>query len=358
MSENLEKIKLEAIEKINNSKNLHDLEQNKVFYLGKNGFIAEKMKLLSTMSIEEKKSFGSMINAIKQEITSQLEQKTKEIENRDISDRLSKESIDISLPVRPETQGKIHPISYVIEEVTNIFSSMGFSVAEGPDVENDHNNFTALNIPEDHPARQMHDTFYVKKKESGKNLLLRTHTSSVQIRTMSSGKPPFKFIAPGRTYRSDSDMTHSPMFHQIEAFYVDKNVNMGNLKYCINEFLKKFFGLDNVPMRFRASFFPFTEPSAEVDIGCTRSADKIKIGEGSDWLEIMGCGMIHPNVLKNCNINPEEYSGFALGMGVERIAMLKYGIPDLRTFFESDVRWLKHYGFSFLDNSNLTSSGF
>ena len=229
---------------------------------------------------------------------------------------------------------------------------MGFAVAEGPDIESDEYNFDKLNIPESHPARQMHDTFYLQGNGDGKTLL-RTHTSPVQIRTMQGGKPPFRFIAPGSTYRCDSDLTHTPMFHQVEGFIIDKGIHMGHLKGCIIEFLKAFFELDEVPVRFRPSFFPFTEPSAEVDIGCSRSKDELKIGAGSDWLEVMGCGMVHPNVLKNCNLDPDEWQGFAFGMGVERLAMLKYGIPDLRTFFDSDVRWLKHYGFDALNIPSL-----
>ncbi len=243
-------------------------------------------------------------------------------------------------------------MTHFIEEITAIFADMGFSVAEGPDIEDDQHNFTALNIPESHPARQMHDTFYLHGNGDGKTVL-RTHTSPVQIRTMKGGKPPFRFIAPGSTYRCDSDLTHTPMFHQVEGFVIDKNIHMGHLKGCIIEFLKAFFELDKVPVRFRPSFFPFTEPSAEVDIGCARSKDELKIGAGDDWLEVMGCGMVHPNVLKNCNIDPNVWQGFAFGMGVERLAMLKYGIPDLRTFFESDVRWLQHYGFDALNIPSL-----
>ena len=234
-------------------------------------------------------------------------------------------------------------MTHVIEEITAIFAEMGFSVAEGPDIESDEMNFDALNIPESHPARQMHDTFYLQGNGDGKTLL-RTHTSPVQIRTMRAGKPPFRVIAPGSTYRCDSDITHTPMFHQVEGFVIDKGIHMGHLKGCVIEFLKAFFELDDVPVRFRPSFFPFTEPSAEIDIGCSRSKGELKIGAGADWLEVMGCGMVHPNVLKNCNIDPDEWQGFAFGVGVERLAMLKYGIPDLRTFFDSDVRWLKHYG--------------
>ena len=243
-------------------------------------------------------------------------------------------------------------MTQVIEEITAIFADMGFAVAEGPDIESDEYNFDKLNIPESHPARQMHDTFYLQGNGDGKTLL-RTHTSPVQIRTMQGGKPPFRFIAPGSTYRCDSDLTHTPMFHQVEGFVIDKGIHMGHLKGCLIEFLKAFFELDEVPVRFRPSFFPFTEPSAEVDIGCKRSKDELKIGAGEDWLEVLGCGMVHANVLKNCGLDPNEWQGFAFGMGVERLAMLKYGIPDLRTFFDSDTRWLSHYGFDTLNIPSL-----
>ena len=270
----------------------------------------------------------------------------------ELNARLASEKIDVTLPARPSVQGKIHPVTQVIEEITAIFADMGFAVAEGPDIETDDYNFDKLNIPESHPARRMHDTFYLQGNGDGK-ALLRTHTSPVQIRTMQGGKPPFRFIAPGSTYRCDSDLTHTPMFHQIEGFVIDKGINMGHLKGCLIEFLKAFFELDEVPVRFRPSFFPFTEPSAEVDIGCKRSRDELKIGAGDDWLEVLGCGMVHPNVLKNCNLDPNEWQGFAFGMGVERLAMLKYGIPDLRTFFDSDTRWLSHYGFDALNIPSL-----
>ena len=251
-----------------------------------------------------------------------------------------------TLPIRPYQQGKIHPVSQVIDEISSIFSEIGFSVAEGPDVETEYNNFTALNTPEDHPARDMHDTFYLEKN---KKLLLRTHTSPVQIRTMLNGKPPFKIIVPGRTYRCDSDQTHAPMFHQLEGLHIDKNITMGHLKGCLDYFIKEFFEVKNVKMRFRPSHFPFTEPSAEVDIGYRIENEKIVIGEGNKWLEILGCGMVHPNVLKNAKVNYKKYRGFAFGMGIDRLAMLKYGINDLRAFFETDYRWLSHFGFDPLD---------
>jgi phenylalanyl-tRNA synthetase alpha chain len=320
------------------------LEETRVALLGKKGKLTEALKTLGQASPEERKTLGALLNQIKQEISEALETKKAALAEIELNARLDSEKLDVTLPVRTESTGKIHPITQVTEEITAIFAGLGFSVADGPDIEDDDTNFTALNIPESHPARQMHDTFYLQGNGDNKTVL-RTHTSPVQIRTMRAGKPPFRFIALGSTYRCDSDLTHTPMFHQVEGLVIDKNINMGHLKGCISEFLKVFFELDEVPVRFRPSFFPFTEPSAEVDIGCARGKDSLKIGAGDDWLEIMGCGMVHPNVLKNCGIDPAEWQGFAFGMGIERLAMLKYGIPDLRTFFESDARWLEHYGF-------------
>jgi len=266
----------------------------------------------------------------------------------DLDKRLMSEQIDVTLPAAHEETGYVHPISQTIDEIVGIFGEMGFTVAEGPDIEDDWHNFTALNIPLDHPARQEHDTFYMPG-EDGKRKVLRTHTSPVQIRTMTDQEPPIRIIVPGRTYRSDYDATHSPMFHQVEGLVIDKTSHMGHLKGCLIEFCRAFFEVDDLPVRFRPSYFPFTEPSAEVDIGCTREGGEFKIGHGDDWLEILGSGMVNPNVLSNCGIDPNEYQGFAFGLGVERVAMLKYGIPDLRTFFESDLRWLRHYGFRSLE---------
>lgn len=333
---------------IDNAKNLDELEQVRVQQLGKKGLISAELQKLGKLPPEERKEFGASVNKIKVAVTEILESKKQALEIEALNKRLESESIDVSLPIRPKGKGKIHPISQVIEECIAIFARQGFATEEGPEIEDDFHNFTALNIPPDHPARQMQDTFYLPEK-GGEPLVLRTHTSSVQIRTMQNGKPPFKFIAPGRVYRSDYDMTHTPMFHQIEGLYIDKDINMGHLKGCLHQFLKEFFEIDEVPLRFRPSFFPFTEPSAEVDIGCKRGDGEVKIGAGDDWLEILGCGMVHPNVLKNVGIDPDEYQGFAFGVGIERLAMLKYGAPDLRNFFDSDIRWLEHYGFDFLD---------
>lgn len=341
----ISRLETEALAAIEKAASLEEIEQVRIAQLGKKGVISEQLQSLGKLPAEERKEFGASINKIKNSITEKLEAKKLLLEEAELENKLAEESVDVTLPVRPEKEGKIHPISKVIEECIEIFAAQGFKVEEGPEIEDDFHNFSALNIPPNHPARQMQDTFYLPSNDNGQPLVLRTHTSSVQIRTMQNGKPPFKFIAPGRVYRSDYDMTHTPMFHQIEGLYIDKNINMGHLKGCLHEFLKAFFELDEVPLRFRPSFFPFTEPSAEVDIGCERGNGELKIGAGKDWLEILGCGMVHPNVLKNVGIDPEEYQGFAFGLGIERLAMLKYGAPDLRNFFDSDIRWLEHYGF-------------
>ena len=332
--------------KIDSVKSKEDLLNIKTEFFGKNGQITKQFKNLGSLEPEKRKAFASNLNKIKDDLSNQLEQKNLEIETSQINEKLKNEKVDVTLPIRPFRQGKIHPVSQVIDEISSIFSEIGFTVVEGPDVENEYNNFTALNTPEDHPARDMHDTFYLEKN---KKLLLRTHTSPVQIRTMLNSKPPFKIIAPGRTYRCDSDQTHAPMFHQLEGLHIDKNINMGHLKGCLDYFIKEFFEVKNVKMRFRPSHFPFTEPSAEVDIGYKIENGKIVIGEGDKWLEVLGCGMVHPNVLKNVKIDPNKFQGFAFGIGIDRLAMLKYGINDLRTFFETDYRWLSHFGFDPLD---------
>lgn len=343
---NLETFTHESVEAVAKASSLDTLEKLRVEFLGKKGVIAEKMQLLKDLPPEERKAFGAEVNTIKQKVTEAIEKQKEILESEAIAGRLKQEAVDITLPVREEKRGTLHPITQVIDEVVDILGTMGFSVAEGPDIEDDFHNFTALNTPEHHPARQMQDTFYLPNDETGGLHVLRTQTSSVQIRVMENSKPPFRIIAPGRVYRSDYDMTHTPMFHQVEGLYVDKNIHMGHLKGCLMQFLKTFFEVDELPMRFRPSYFPFTEPSAEVDIGCKRDKGEITIGAGASWLEILGCGMVHPQVLRNVGVDPEEYQGFAFGLGVERLAMLKYGIPDLRTFFEADWRWLRHYGFS------------
>lgn len=351
-----ESIRAEADAAIANAADLAALDAVRVAYLGKKGVITQQLKTLGQATPEERRTRGQALNVAKDHITAAVDAKHKELNLAAVNARLESERVDVTLAPRHEPQGSIHPVTQVIEEITAIFAAQGFAVKTGPEIEDDFHNFTALNIPESHPARQMHDTFYLKGEEGKPMPVLRTHTSPVQIRTMQEGKPPFRIIAPGSTFRSDSDITHTPMFHQIEGLVIDKNIHMGHLKGCIIDFVKAFFGLDDVPVRFRASFFPFTEPSAEVDIGCSHEKGELKIGAGKDWLEIMGCGMVHPNVLRNCGIDPDEWQGFAFGLGVERMAMLKYGIPDLRTFFDGDARWLQHYGFAPLDIPALVSA--
>ena len=342
----IKKIKDKLLLKLKSKLNLSEVNQMKSDLFGKNGLVSSQFKKIGTIAETERKKFASELNVIKDELQDLINLKIKEIENEEIREKLQKEKIDITLPERPFVRGKIHPVSQTIDEISSIFSEIGFSVEEGPDVESEYNNFTALNTPENHPARDMHDTFYLDEK---KERLLRTHTSPVQIRTMLKDKPPFKIIAPGRTYRSDSDQTHAPMFHQVEGLHIDKNINMGHLKGCLNHFIKEFFELDKIKMRFRPSHFPFTEPSAEVDIGYEMKDGKIVIGEGDQWLEILGCGMVHPNVLRNVKVDPIKFQGYAFGMGIDRLAMLKYGINDLRAFFDCDYRWLNHFGFDPLD---------
>jgi len=331
------------------------LEEVRVAALGKKGSISELLKGLGKMSPEERKEMGPALNGLKTQVGDAITARKDALHDAAIEARLASETVDVTLPVRaaPLAEGRVHPISQVWDEVTAIFGDMGFTVEEGPDIETDYYNFEALNFPEGHPAREMHDTFYFHPKEDGSRLLLRTHTSPVQVRTMEKGEPPFRFIAPGRTFRCDSDQTHTPQFHQVEGLVVDEKTHMGHLKWTLETFLASFFETDSVEIRFRPSFFPFTEPSMEADVRCARLGNEIRIGEGDDWLEILGCGMIHPNVLKSAGIDPERYQGFAFGMGIDRIAMLKYGIPDLRAFFEADLRWLKHYGFSALDMPTL-----
>jgi phenylalanyl-tRNA synthetase alpha chain len=331
------------------------LEAVRVAALGKSGSISGLLRTLGSMSPDERKVHGPLINGLKDRITEAIAARRQTLAEAALEHRLNTETVDVTLPVRepPAETGRIHPISQVTDELTAIFADMGFAVAEGPDIETDDYNFTKLNFPEGHPAREMHDTFFFNPKPDGERLLLRTHTSPVQVRTMLSQKPPIRVIIPGRTYRCDSDQTHTPMFHQVEGLVIDKGSHLGHLKWILEEFCKAFFEVDQVKMRFRPSFFPFTEPSLEVDIQCRREKGEIRFGEGEDWLEILGCGMVHPNVLRNCGLDPDEYQGFAWGMGIDRIAMLKYGMPDLRPFFEADVRWLSHYGFRPLDFPTL-----
>ena len=355
--ENLESLKAEILAAIAQAQDLKAWDEARVAALGKKGKVTELMKGMGALPVEQKIEMGKKLNVLKAEIEQALENRRNELAEKEMNDKLAKETIDVTLPIRDEAQGRIHPVSKIYEEVVAIFGEMGFEVAEGPDIEDQFHNFNALNMPANHPARQMQDTFYIPNKNSDDfddSYVVRTHTSPVQIRTMESKKPPIRIIAPGRTYRSDYDATHTPMFHQVEGLVIDKNITMAHLKGCLYDFVKAFFELDEIPVRYRPSYFPFTEPSAEMDIGCLKTKSELKIGAGTDWLEILGCGMVHPNVLRAGGIDPDEYQGFAFGMGIDRLAMLKYGIPDLRTFFESDVRWLKHYGFNPLDFSSMT----
>jgi phenylalanyl-tRNA synthetase alpha chain len=331
------------------------LEGVRVAALGKSGTVSALLRTLGTMTPEERKEKGPLINGLKDRVGAAIATRKQEFKTAALDERLNTETIDVTLPVResPAEVGRLHPITQVIDELTAIFAEMGFAVAEGPDIETDDLNFTKLNIPEDHLARDMHDTFFFRPKPDGSRLLLRTHTSPVQIRTMLDQKPPIRVIIPGRTYRVDSDQTHTPMFHQVEGLVIDEGSHLGHLKWILEEFCKTFFEVEQVKMRFRPSFFPFTEPSLEVDIQCRREKGETRFGEGDDWMEILGCGMVHPNVLKNCGLDPERYQGFAWGLGIDRVAMLKYGMPDLRPFFEADVRWLSHYGFRPLDFPTL-----
>ncbi len=331
------------------------LETVRVSALGKSGSVSALLKTLGGMTPDERKSNGPAINGLKDKVTQAIAARKDALVNAALDARLNSESIDVTLPPReaPAELGRVHPITQVIDEITAIFADMGFAVAEGPDIETDDYNFTKLNFPEGHPARDMHDTFYFPPKPDGSRMLLRTHTSPVQVRTMLGQKPPIRVICPGRTYRSDSDQTHTPMFHQVEGLVIDKSSHLGHLKWILEEFCKAFFEVNQVKMRFRPSFFPFTEPSMEVDIQCKRDKNEVRFGEGNDWMEILGCGMVHPNVLRNCGLDPDAVQGFAWGLGIDRIAMLKYGMPDLRPFFEADVRWLNHYGFRPLDFPTL-----
>jgi phenylalanyl-tRNA synthetase alpha chain len=333
---------------------LEALDAVRVGALGKKGSITALMKQLGALPPEQRRAFGAEVNILKDEIAGLLEARQSALKQAALDARLAGERVDVSLPPRPSAEGRVHPISQTIDEIVAVFGDMGFVWAEGPDIEDDWHNFTALNIPPEHPARQMHDTFYLPPRDDGTPMLLRTHTSPVQVRSMLSSKPPIRIIVPGRTFRLDSDQTHTPMFHQVEGLVIDEATHMGHLKGCLQEFAKAFFEVNELPIRFRPSYFPFTEPSAEVDIGCSWRGGELKIGAGDSWLEILGCGMVHPRVLDYCGIDSSKYQGFAFGMGIERIAMLKYGIPDLRTFFESDLRWLRHYGFAALDVPSLT----
>jgi len=356
---NATELKTELTDKIEAANDLGALDNIRVEALGKKGRVTELMKSLGKMSPEERKTEGVALNKMKDEVAAKIEARQKILKKSVMDARLKTEKMDMTLDIRPERKGSIHPITQTMDEMIAIFADMGFSIHDGPDIEDDFHNFTALNFPPNHPAREMHDTFYlpdvVGKEGDEAKRLLRTHTSTCQIRAMLEHGAPLRKIVMGRTYRSDYDITHTPMFHQLEGMVIDTQTNMGHLKGCLKTFCEKFFGVEDLPVRFRPSFFPFTEPSAEMDIGCSRSKGALKIGAGDDWLEILGCGMVHPNVLKAVGIDPDVYQGFAFGMGIERVAMLKYGIPDLRTFFEGDTRWNAHYGHDPLNKPNLAT---
>ena len=345
LASELESLRAETIAATAAAADVGALEAVRVGALGKKGSITGLFKGLGGLDPDQRKSQGEALNRVKEEVAAAIEARKAALADAELEARLARETVDVSLPARPAAIGRIHPISQTIEEMIAIFGEMGFNVATGPHIEDDFHNFTALNIPEEHPARQEMDTFYLPERPDGSRQVLRTHTSPVQIRTMQAVAPPIRIIVPGRTFRADYDATHTPMFHQLEGLVIDETTHMGHLKGTLVEFCRAIFGVEELPVRFRASYFPFTEPSAEVDIGCSRAGGELKIGDYDDWLEILGCGMVNPKVLENCGVDSSRYQGYAFGMGVERIAMLKYGIPDLRTFYEADVRWLKHYGF-------------
>ena len=349
----IETLETELTGAITGAADIDALEQVRIRALGKKGAITDLMKNLGKMSPGERQTEGPLMNGLKTRIGDMIAARKTDLEATALEARISEETLDVSLPVRPGPEGRIHPVSQVLDEICEIFGDMGFAVAEGPDIEDDFHNFTALNMPPEHPARQMHDTFYLPAEDGGERMVLRTHTSPVQIRTMSGQKPPIRIIAPGRTYRSDSDATHTPMFHQVEGLVIDESTHMGHLKGCLEAFVSAFFEVDEVEMRFRPSYFPFTEPSAEVDIRCVFKNGELRVGEGDEWLEILGCGMVNPKVLEYCDLDPGRYQGFAFGCGIDRLAMLKYGMNDLRAFFDSDLRWLRHYGFAALDIPTL-----
>ena len=364
----IETLRTELSAAIAGAENEAALDAVRVAALGKKGSVSALLATLGSIPPEARKSAGPAINGLKNEIAGLIDAHSTELKAAALEARLKAETVDITLPLQPAptTRGRIHPISQTIDELTAIFSDMGFSIAEGPDIETDYYNFTALNFPEGHPAREMHDTFFMKPGPDGVKKVLRTHTSPVQVRVMKqtnekpaaayltpAQEPPIRIVAPGRPYRNDSDQTHPPMFHQVEGLVIDKSSHIGQLRWVLEEFLKAFFEVPNVTLRFRPSFFPFTEPSMEVDVQCDRSGSEVKIGEGNDWLEILGCGMFHPNVLREAGLDPDVYQGFAFGVGIDRLAMLKYGMPDLRAFFDADQRWIEHYGFRPLDLPTL-----
>jgi phenylalanyl-tRNA synthetase alpha chain len=356
----IEKLSLDLNAAINAADSLDALEALRIEALGKQGSVSSLLKTLGAMSPDERQTQGPIINALRESVANALTAKKSELETAALNERLATERLDMTLPAPETPRGSVHPVSQVMDELAEIFADLGFAVAEGPEIEDDWHNFTALNIPETHPARAMHDTFYFPDKDGeGRDMLLRTHTSPVQIRTMKGLvdarlEPPIRIIAPGRVYRSDSDATHTPMFHQIEGLVIDKGIHLGHLKWTLETFLKAFFERDDVVLRLRPSYFPFTEPSVEVDVGYTMVNGKRVIGGSEGWMEVLGSGMVHRKVIEACGLDPDVWQGFAFGTGVDRLAMLKYGMDDLRAFFDGDVRWLGHYGFNALDVPTLS----
>ena len=351
----LAKLEADLLAAVADATDLVTLDAVRVAAVGKQGSISALLKGMGAMSPEERKERGPLINGLRDRVQTAIAERRVALEDGALAAKLASERVDLTLPPPPRRKGAVHPTMQVMDELVAVFAEMGFAVAEGPDIDDDFHNFTALNFPPKHPAREMHDTFFFKTGADGERKLLRTHTSTVQVRTMVKQKPPIRIVAPGRVFRCDSDQTHTPMFHQIEGLVVDKGIHMGHLKWTLNTFIARFFETDAVETRFRPHHFPFTEPSAEMDVRCDRSGGEVKIGQGDDWLEILGCGMVHPNVLRQCGIDPDEYQGFAFGLGVDRMAMLKYGMPDLRDMFSADVRWLEHYGFSPFQDPNPAS---
>ena len=355
MSSDLETLTNDWLGRIADTADLAALEAERVAALGKQGAVTGLLKTLGTMSPEERSSEGPRIHALREAVTGAIASRKDALEGAALEQRLATERLDMTLPVTPQAEGSVHPVSQVMDELAEIFADLGFSVATGPEIEDDWHNFTALNIPESHPARAMHDTFYFPQNgPDGRAMLLRTHTSPVQIRTMQSQPPPLYIIAPGRTYRSDNDATHTPMFHQVEGLVIDRGITLGHLKWTLETFLKAFFEREDIVLRMRPSYFPFTEPSAEVDVGYHMETGRRVLGGTDHWMELLGSGMVHPRVIAACGLDPDEYQGFAFGCGIDRLAMLKYGLDDLRAFFDGDLRWLRHYGFRALDVPTLS----
>jgi phenylalanyl-tRNA synthetase alpha chain len=350
----LNNLKTTLLAQVDAAATLDAVESLRVHALGKQGEITALLKTLGKMTPEERQAEGPKIHDLRESVTDAIAARKDALEAAALNARLASEKLDMTLPALPEPQGSVHPVSQVMDELAEIFADLGFSVATGPEIEDDWHNFSALNIPETHPARAMHDTFYFPDERDGHRMLLRTHTSPVQIRAMTGQEPPIRIIAPGRVYRSDSDATHTPMFHQIEGLVIDRDINLGHLKWTLETFLKAFFERDDIVLRLRPSYFPFTEPSVEIDVGYSIEKGQRVIGGSEGWMEVLGSGMVHPNVIRACGLDPAEWQGFAFGTGVDRLAMLKYGMNDLRAFFDGDLRWLRHYGFSALDVPTLS----